>query len=60
MGVAVDGLRPPSAGFQRNQWCTFSFLPQQRFSPIRHMENDQRLCLPRLPASVPGFSIAVL
>jgi len=32
MGVAVDGLCPPSAGFQRNQWCTFSFLPQQRFS----------------------------
>jgi len=32
MGVAVDDLRPPSAGFQKNQWCTFSFLPQQRFS----------------------------
>ncbi|WP_223473886.1 hypothetical protein [Faecalibacterium prausnitzii] len=31
MGVAVDGLCPPSAGLQRNQWCTFSFLPQQRF-----------------------------
>lgn len=24
MGVAIDGLRPPSAGLQRNQWCTFS------------------------------------
>ena len=24
MGVAVDGLCPPSAGLQRNQWCTFS------------------------------------
>ena len=32
MGMAVDGLRPSSAGLQRNQWCTFSFLPQQRFS----------------------------
>ena len=32
MGVAVDGLRPPSAGLRRNQWCSFSFLPQQRFS----------------------------
>ena len=30
--MAVDDLRPPIAGFQRNQWCTFSFLPQQRFS----------------------------
>ena len=29
---AVDNLRPPSAGLQRNQWCTFPFLPQQRFS----------------------------
>ena len=29
MGVAIDSLRPPSAGLQRNQWCTFSFLPQQ-------------------------------
>lgn len=29
---AVDNLRPPSAGLQRNQWCTFSFLSQQRFS----------------------------
>ena len=32
MGMAVDDFRPPIAGFQRNQWCTFSFLPQQRFS----------------------------
>ena len=60
MGMAANGFCPPSAGFQRNQWCTFSFLPQQRFSPIRRKANDQRLCLPRLPASVPGFSIAVL
>ena len=22
--MAVDSLRPPSAGLQRNQWCTFS------------------------------------
>ena len=29
MGVAVDGLCPPSADLRRNQWCTFSFLPQQ-------------------------------
>ena len=29
MGIAIDSLRPPSAGLQRNQWCTFSFLPQQ-------------------------------
>ena len=32
MGMAANGFCPPSAGFQRNQWCTFSFLPQQRFS----------------------------
>ena len=32
MGMAANGLRPPSAGLQRNQWCTFPFLPQQRFS----------------------------
>ena len=30
MGMAVDGLCPPSADLRRNQWCTFSFLPQQR------------------------------
>ena len=23
MGMAVNGLCPPSAGLQRNQWCTF-------------------------------------
>ena len=28
----ANGFCPPIAGFQRNQWCTFSFLPQQRFS----------------------------
>jgi len=32
MGMAANGFCPPIAGFQRNQWCTFSFLPQQRFS----------------------------
>ena len=32
MGMAANGFCPPSAGLQRNQWCTFSFLPQQRFS----------------------------
>ena len=32
MGMAVDNLRPPSADLQKNQWCTFPFLPQQRFS----------------------------
>ena len=30
------------------------------FFPIKRRANDQRLCLPRFPASVPGFSIAVL
>ena len=30
MGTAVDNLRPLSADLQRNQWCTFPFLPQQR------------------------------
>ena len=29
MGMAANGFCPPSAGLQRNQWCTFSFLPQQ-------------------------------
>ena len=33
MGMAANGFCPPSAGLQRSQWCTFSFLPQQRFSP---------------------------
>ena len=57
MGVAANGFCPPSAGLQRNQWCTFPFLPQQRFSPIRHRENDQRLCLPRIPAFVRCFNM---
>ena len=37
-------------------------LPPCRSSvfPISRKANDQRLCFPRLPASVPGFSIAVL
>ena len=26
-GRAVNGLRPPSAGLRRNQWCSFSVLP---------------------------------
>ena len=60
MGVAVDGLCPPSAGLQRNQWCTFSRPAAAAFFLISRRANDQRLCLPRLPASVPGFSIAVL
>ena len=60
MGVAVDGLCPPSADLQRNQWCTFSRPAAAAFFPIWRKANDQRLCLPRLPASVPGFSIAVL
>ena len=54
MGVAVDGLCPPSADLQRNQWCTFSFLPQQRSPPCisstlcRFFEEYflQRLCIP--------------
>ena len=32
MGVAVDGLCPPSAGLQRNQWCTFSRPAAAAFS----------------------------
>ena len=57
MGMAANGFCPPSAGLQRNQWCTFSFLPQQRFSPISRNVNDQRLCLPRIPAFVRCFNI---
>ena len=61
MGMAVDGLCPPSAGLQRNQWCTFSRPAAAAFFPYKpQCKNNQRLCLPRLPASVPGFSIAVL
>ena len=32
MGMAANGFCPPTAGLQRNQWCTLCFLPQQRFS----------------------------
>ena len=52
MGVAIDSLRPPSVGLQRNQWCTFSFLPQQWCCTIKvdtkgkpdrkYMENDMQ------------------
>lgn len=57
MGMAANGFCPPSAGLQRNQWCTFSFLPQQRFSPISRKVNNQRLYLPRIPAFVRCFNI---
>ena len=29
MGMAANGFCPPSAGLQRNQWCTFG-TPQQK------------------------------
>jgi len=35
MGVAVDGLCPPSAGLQRNQWCTFSRPAAAAFFPYK-------------------------
>ena len=59
MGVAIDGLCHPAQAFRgtngvRSPSCRSSV------SPISRKANDQRLCLPRLPASVPGFSIAVL
>ena len=57
MGTAVDNLRPLSADLQRNQWCTFPFLPQQRFFSISRNVNNQRLCLPRIPAFVRCFSM---
>ena len=57
MGMAANGFCPPSADLQGNQWCTFSFLPQQRFSPISRNVNNQRLYLPRIPAFVRCFSM---
>ena len=30
MGVVIDDFHPPSSDLQRNQWCTFPILPQQR------------------------------
>ena len=50
----------PAQAFRGTNGVRSPVLPQQRFSPISRKANDQRLCLPRLPASVPGFSIAVL
>ena len=57
MGVAVDGLCPPSAGFQRNQWCTFSRPAAAAFFSISRKVNNQRLYLPRIPAFVRCFNI---
>ena len=57
MGVAIDGLCPPSAGLQRNQWCTFSRPAAAAFFSIRRRANDQRLCLPRIPAFARCFSM---
>ena len=64
MGMAANGFCPPPAQACRGTNGVRSpVLPQQSFSykaQVRRKANDQRLCLPRLPASVPGFSIAVL
>ena len=58
MGVVIDGFHPPSSDLQRNQWCTFPFLPQQRFSSFSEYTNhDQRLCLPLIPARVRCLSM---
>ena len=57
MGVAVDGLCPPSADLRRNQWCTFSRPAAAAFSLISRRANDQRLCLPRIPAFVRCFNM---
>ena len=57
MGMVFDDFRLPSSGLQRNQWCTFSRPAVAAFLPIWHRANDQRLCLPRIPAFVRCFSM---
>lgn len=57
MGMAANGFCPPSAGLQRNQWCTFSRPAAAAFFPIWRRANDQRLCLPRIPAFVRCFNM---
>ena len=57
MGVAANGFCPPSAGLQRNQWCTFSRPAVAAFFPISRKVNNQRLYLPRIPAFVRCFNI---
>ena len=59
MGVAVDGLCHPAQACRGTNGVRSSSC-RSSVSPISRKANDQRLCLPRLPASVPGFSIAVL
>ena len=34
MGMAANGFCPPSAGLQRNQWCTFSRPAAAAFFPV--------------------------
>ena len=57
MGVAVDGLCHPAQACKGTNGVRSPVLPQQRFFPIRHRENDQRLYLPRIPAFVRCFSM---
>ena len=56
MGVAIDALCHPAQACRGTNGVRSPVLPQQRFSPIRPRENDQRLCLPRIPAFVRYFN----
>ena len=57
MGVAIDGLCHPAQACRGTNGVRSPVLPQQRFSPIRRRANDQRLCLPRIPAFARCFSM---
>lgn len=57
MGVAVDGLCPPQRRLAEEPMVYVLPSCRSSVSPIRHRANDQRLCLPRIPAFVRCFSM---
>ena len=57
MGRQLTVFAHPAQACRGTNGVRSPVLPQQRFSPIRHRENDQRLCLPRIPAFVRCFNM---
>ena len=55
MGVAVDGLCPPSAGLQRNQWCTFSRPAAAAFFPYKAQGKRSTSVLTTVACKCPRF-----
>ena len=55
MGVAVDGLCPPSTGLQRNQWCTFSRPAAAAFFPYKAQGKRSTSVLAPVACKCPRF-----